>query len=167
MGFGKIITTASVSTAEELKTLGATHVIDRKLSDSEIKAEVQKIVKHDLVYVFDTINVGPGISLGVSLLSTSKRGALASVAGGAVDASAAEFADKKAGFEVRNVLAFPWAQPDLGASYCEHVGVAITRGVIKPAKYSVVERLDLAAVNKVLQDYTEGKAVLQPHIHMT
>lgn len=163
-GFGTIVATASLSGAEEVKSLGATHVVDRKLPDAGVITQVRAIVGDDLIYAFDVVNFAARITLGVHLLSNSKRGAITSVAGGSVDPAAPQFANKRAGFSVQRLLGFPWTEPDLGMVYWEHVVSLIEKGVVKPTKYSVIKGLDADAVNKALDDYNAGKAVVKPQL---
>ncbi|KAI0649514.1 GroES-like protein [Trametes meyenii] len=57
-GFSPIIATASLHNEALLKSLGATHVIDRKLSHDEIVREVSKIVAGKPVeYAYDAISL--------------------------------------------------------------------------------------------------------------
>ena len=57
-GFAPIITTASLHNAPFLKSLGATHVLDRTLPASSIIAEVQKIAGGKPVeYAYDAISL--------------------------------------------------------------------------------------------------------------
>jgi len=53
-GFSPIIATASTHNSELLKSLGATHVVDRK---SDVPAEVAKIVSKPVEIVFDAISL--------------------------------------------------------------------------------------------------------------
>jgi len=71
-GFSPIITTASVKHADYLKPLGATHVLDRNLSPSAFKSEVDKITKEPIKYVYDA----------VSLEATQKQGDAVLASGG-------------------------------------------------------------------------------------
>ena len=53
-----IITTASLKNTDLLKSLGATHVIDRQLSSDEILAEISKITSGTPIeYVYDAISL--------------------------------------------------------------------------------------------------------------
>ena len=55
-GFSPIITTSSLKHTEYLKTLGATHVLDRSLSSSVLLAEIAEIAAGTPIkYAFDTI----------------------------------------------------------------------------------------------------------------
>ncbi|CAL1717202.1 unnamed protein product [Somion occarium] len=57
-GFSPIITTVSPHNNDFVKTLGATHTIDRRLSSSEIIAEVKKITSEPIKIVYDAISLG-------------------------------------------------------------------------------------------------------------
>ena len=57
-GFSPIITTASLKHAESLKSLGATHVIDRNISSSALASEVASITRNvPLKYAADSISL--------------------------------------------------------------------------------------------------------------
>jgi NADPH:quinone reductase-like Zn-dependent oxidoreductase len=57
-GFSPIITTASIKHAEPLKSLGATHVIDRNISASALASEVASITQNaPLKYAVDSISL--------------------------------------------------------------------------------------------------------------
>ncbi|KAG1751515.1 chaperonin 10-like protein [Suillus paluster] len=58
-GFSPIITTASLHNAELLSSLGATHVLDRKLSTTALKDAIVKITSIPITLVFDAISL-PG-----------------------------------------------------------------------------------------------------------
>jgi Zinc-binding dehydrogenase len=58
-GFSPIITTASLKHTESLKSLGATHVIDRNISSSALASEVASITQNTpLKYAADAISLG-------------------------------------------------------------------------------------------------------------
>ena len=57
-GFSPIITTASLKHTESLKSLGATHVIDRNISPSALASEVANITQNaPLKYAADAISL--------------------------------------------------------------------------------------------------------------
>ncbi|KAI9463862.1 chaperonin 10-like protein [Boletus coccyginus] len=56
-GFSPIITTASLHNQELLLSLGATHVIDRKLSNAVLVERVRQLTTTPLTYIFDTVSV--------------------------------------------------------------------------------------------------------------
>ena len=55
-GFSPIITTASLKNADFLKSLGATHVIDR---NADLISSVKAITSDPIQYVFDSIALKP------------------------------------------------------------------------------------------------------------
>ena len=57
-GFSPIITTASLKHVETLKSLGATHVIDRNVSGSALASEISVITQNaPIKYVVDSISL--------------------------------------------------------------------------------------------------------------
>lgn len=60
-----------------LKSLGATHVIDRHGSEDDVVKQVRGVVGDDLLYAFDTVNLPDGLGVALRSLSSSKQGKLA------------------------------------------------------------------------------------------
>ncbi|KAH0840160.1 chaperonin 10-like protein [Lanmaoa asiatica] len=56
-GFSPIITTASLYNQDLLLSLGATHVLDRRLSNAALIKRVRQIVTIPLTYIFDAISL--------------------------------------------------------------------------------------------------------------
>lgn len=56
-GFSPIITTASLHNIDLLRSLGATHVVDRKLSTEKLREELSKITKEPLDLIYDAISL--------------------------------------------------------------------------------------------------------------
>lgn len=56
-GFSPIITTASLHNQDLLLSLGATHILDRKLSKAALIQRVRKLVTIPLSYIFDAVSV--------------------------------------------------------------------------------------------------------------
>lgn len=165
-GFGQIITVASKSSEQELKKLGATHVIDRKLSDDELEDTVRAIVGDDLVMAFDVFNGGDRQTVGARFLSTTKKGTLVSIIGsGSVDAS--QFREpKKAGYERKSVICNPKGMPEVAAAFWENIVSWVENGDLKPTTWSVIDGLDAKAVNHALDGYNNGETVVKPHLHI-
>lgn len=67
-GFSPIITTASLKNTEYLKSLGATHVIDRKLPPSSIIASAKEITNHPIRIIYDAISDEDTQNTGYDLL---------------------------------------------------------------------------------------------------
>jgi NADPH2:quinone reductase len=160
-GIGTIITTASLSSAEELKVYGATHVIARQAPD--IEEQVRAIVGDELLYVYDTFSIGD-ISLGVSLLSNSKKGTIANILTGA--ASETVTAQKKAGFEAKRIVGFSHAIPEFGQMFWKEFPAWLESGKVKPLRYKVIEGLDAEKVNKALDEYRDGKGGDRYHVRI-
>ncbi|KAJ7486309.1 chaperonin 10-like protein [Mycena galericulata] len=71
-GFSPIITTASLKHETFLKSLGATHVINRSLPDTEVVKAVAALAPA-LSVVFDTISTKETLTLGFEILKESKK----------------------------------------------------------------------------------------------
>ncbi|KAJ7673712.1 chaperonin 10-like protein [Mycena polygramma] len=71
-GFSPIITTASRKNESLLKSLGATHVIDRSLADADVIKAVAALAP-TLSLVFDTISTKETVELGFAILKDSKK----------------------------------------------------------------------------------------------
>ena len=76
-GFDPIITTASLKNADFLKTIGATHVLDRLLSPGVLYAEIRKITPGPLKTIYDAVGVADTQNVGYDLLAPG--GTLATV----------------------------------------------------------------------------------------
>ena len=68
-GFDPIITTASPHNADLLKTTGATHVLDRKLSSDALYAEINKIAFRPIKTIYDAAGTPETQNLGYELLA--------------------------------------------------------------------------------------------------
>ncbi|KAF9003553.1 chaperonin 10-like protein [Cyathus striatus] len=76
-GFSPIITTASLKHESTLKSLGATHLIDRSLPLSSLPAEVANITEKPIALVYDAITSQETLQAGYDLLANG--GTIASV----------------------------------------------------------------------------------------
>ncbi|KAI0077458.1 GroES-like protein [Panus rudis PR-1116 ss-1] len=73
-GFLPIITTASKHNTDLLKSLGATHVIDRKLPPSQIVSEIAQITNNTPIkFVYDCISVKETQNLGYDIVAKGGR----------------------------------------------------------------------------------------------
>lgn len=69
-GFSPIITTASLHNTELLKSLGATHVIDRKLDHDKIVAEITKAASGvPIEFSYDAISLADTQNIAVDVLA--------------------------------------------------------------------------------------------------
>ena len=73
-GFSPIITTSSLHHADYLKTLGATHVVDRKVSGADLASEVNAITQNvPIKYVVDSISTSDTQQSGYDLLASGGK----------------------------------------------------------------------------------------------
>lgn len=165
-GINKIIAVASIKTEKETKDLGATHVIDRTKSAAQIASDVREIVGDDLIHVLDTINPPETQYIGVEALSNSKTGKLARlIPKGPVDESKLS-SKKPKGFETLDVLGASNVRPATTQPLWERVSDLVADGKIKPTAFHVIDGLDLDAVNKTLDGYSNGMLSGQYQVHM-
>jgi len=69
-GFYPIITTSSLKHADDLKSLGATHVIDRNAS---VVTEVRKLTDKPILIVYDAISSADTQQAGTDVLATGGK----------------------------------------------------------------------------------------------
>ncbi|KAF4211245.1 hypothetical protein CNMCM5878_002891 [Aspergillus fumigatiaffinis] len=166
-GFGKIIATAKVRSdgGQSLRDFGATHIIDREAAD--VEDQIRAIVGDELLYAFDTVNGAPsgGVShrLALSLLSTTKKGSLATLVRGEADPAIA--ATKTAGFKKNQVLGVSDLHQELAAKFWRELPGWIENGELRPLDFEVIDGLDAMKVNNLLDDYRDGRAVTKTHMH--
>ncbi|CDO69947.1 hypothetical protein BN946_scf184836.g21 [Trametes cinnabarina] len=94
-GFSPIITSASLRNTELLKSLGATHVLDRKLSSEDLTKEALKIAGGPIDVVFDAISAPETLTAGFE--ATSPTGDFIIVSNRPIP-GASEHPDKKVHF---------------------------------------------------------------------
>ncbi|KAB8295734.1 hypothetical protein EYC80_008559 [Monilinia laxa] len=154
-GIGKIIVVASSSNADELKSYGATHVIDRHGTDAEIKARVQDVVGDELGYVYDPINEDH--SLTISLFSEKKRGKVATL----LPVKAAP-----GNFDIAQTVGLPHWNKEFSVEFFKLLPGWIGSGDLKPLGFKLLEGgLNVDAFNKVLDDHRDGKNPGKWHFH--
>jgi NADPH2:quinone reductase len=161
-GVGNIITVASPSNSDELKSYGATHIVDRHLSNDEIKSQVQAITGDKQLNVLDTITMDH--ALAISLISLVKNGKVRTLL--PVDESLEKKA-QVAGYTIVQTHGNSHEYRDsIGAEFWKHLPVWVESGKIKPLGYKVVEGgLNAEDANKVLDDYRDGKNPGKWHVH--
>ncbi|KAK1241209.1 hypothetical protein MKX08_001183 [Trichoderma sp. CBMAI-0020] len=156
-GFGTIIAIAGKAKADHLIELGATHIVDRTLTDDQIEFEVRNIVGDDLLH---------DQTLGARLLSNTKKGTLVTVTKGTVDES--KLGGKKAGYEVRGFLCRPHAEDkrELATLFWKSFPDLIEEGILRPTPYEVVKGLDENKINEILDAYGQSKGPTRPNMHV-
>lgn len=164
-GIGNIIVVAGLKGEADIKALGATHVIDRTKSPAKIVAEVREITGDDLIYAYDTINPPDSQFIGVEALSNSKTGKFARLLPlGPLDETKLS-SKKPAGFKVQDVFGGSNGRVDTAVPLWEQVSSFVEEGKIKPLEYQVIKGLDVDAVNKTLDGYSNGTFSGQCQVH--
>jgi NADPH2:quinone reductase len=162
-GIGTIVVVGGPK--QELKSYGATHIIDRHGDQEALLEKIRKVVGDDLINAFDAVNPPSGQLLALNALSSKKKGKLARLLpSGPVDES--KVLGKQAGFEVVNVFGSSQAIPDLAYPFWERVPEYLTSGKIKPLKFAVKEGLTAENANAVLDAYRDGERVVKTHVHI-
>ncbi|KAK8098158.1 Enoyl LovC [Apiospora kogelbergensis] len=160
-GVGRIVVVGGDEA--ELKSYGATHVLDRHGGADAVLGRIRAVVGDDLVYAYDTVNDPAGQTLGLNALSSSKKGAMARlVPTGPVDEPLV--AGKEAGFELRDAIGMSVYQKDEALEFWNRLPGYLEFGQIKPLKFEV-KGFSAADVNEVLDAYRDGKTVTKTHIH--
>lgn len=150
---------------DELRSYGATDIIDRHGSAKEVGARIRKIVGDDLLYAYDTINPPAAQTLGINALSNSKKGKFARLLPtGPIDDSQVQ--PKKEGYELLNVFGSSHAKREVSKPFWERLPQLLLDGEIKPTKYEAVDGWSADQVNEVLDRYRDGKKVEKPQFHL-
>ena len=166
-GFGTIVVVGG--SEDELRQLGATHVIDRHGMEDQIVDQIHSIVGDELIYAYDTVNPPQGQLLAIKALSNTKRGSLARLLSRLPEASPidqSQVAQKEAGYEVKDVLGISALHPDLCRKFWEVLPGYLERGAIRPTSWASVEGLTAANVNAILDGYRNGRKMTKTHIHI-
>ncbi|KAI0783888.1 GroES-like protein [Irpex lacteus] len=147
-GFRPIITTASLRNADFLKSLGATHVIDRNLPLGDA---VKSITTEPIKYVYDAISTKDTQQPSYDVLAPG--GKLIIVLHPALDKSKID--DSKTVVEAFGAVYDP-AQRELGATVFKHFTSLLESGEIKPNNVEVVSN-DLAGIPEGLERLKANK----------
>lgn len=160
-GFGTIVATASLRNEAELKSYGATHVIDRHAED--VEQQIRDIVGDDLIYAFDAVNTDH--TLGARVLSRSKQGTLACIVPGKAEG---DVGPKQAGYKDLFTQGKAHNQPELCRQFWTALPRWMAEGKIKATAWEVQDGgLDSDKVNAVLDSYRDGNwPEKQVHVHM-
>ncbi|OQD60233.1 hypothetical protein PENPOL_c026G01489 [Penicillium polonicum] len=162
-GFERIVVVGGDET--ELKSYGATHVLDRHGTPSETVSRIREIVGDDLLYAYDTANPPGTQSVAINALSFTRKGKVARLLPvGPIDESQVE--KKSAGYEIWHILSDPHQHAELCRSFWEHVPRLLQEGKIKPAAYKRVHGWDAEEVNEVLDAYRDEKKITKTHFHI-
>ena len=163
-GIGRIVVVGGDEI--ELKSYGATHVLDRHGTPDEVLARIREIVGDELIYAYDAINPPATQTIGINALSSTKKGKFARLLPlGPVDES--QVHKKKAGYKLINVFGSSHSQPGVSKPFWDRLPQYLVEKKIRPTAYTVVEGLDVDKVNEVLDAYRDGKKVVKTHFHIS
>lgn len=164
-GIGKIVVVGGDE--GQLKKFGATHVLDRHGGDHVVLQRIRDVVGDDLLYVFDAVNGAEGQPLGINALSNNKKGKFARLVFLLGPPNASKIHEKNAGYDVKDVFGSSDLYPKLTVPFWERIGEYLVRGDITPLSYDVIDGLDAAKANEVLDRYRDGKPVIQTHFRIS
>jgi len=129
-GFSPIITTASLKHEQYLKSLGATHVLDRRIPLSSLSGEVERITVIPIEIVYDAVSLKETQEAAYGLLA--EGGQLVIVEDSEIKASAG-----KDIFYVVGVWTFPHTY-ELGCKLYSKLSELLEEGAIRPNKVEVI-----------------------------
>jgi len=165
VGFGTIIVVGGKET--QLRSFGATHVIDRHGGDDAVLQRVRDVVGDELLYAFDAYNAPDAQHLGINALSNSQKGKLARLVWSRGSVREEKLHRKRAGYDLKNVLGISHLKPDIAKPFWHHASDLLAQKKIIPLEYATVQGLDAQKVNEVLDKYRDGKAVAQTHFKVS
>ncbi|KAH7165339.1 chaperonin 10-like protein [Dactylonectria macrodidyma] len=161
-GIGRIIAIAGHHNEAKLKSVGATHVVDRQAPNA--LDQIRAIAGDELVYAVDTVNAGTEQELGVAALSNTKKGTLITLRRPEGDLDTSRIGSKSAGYERRLVFGVSPMHPEVTVPFWEQIPEWLKAGKIRPSHFEVIKGLDVVAANKALDQYRDGKGV-KTNIH--
>jgi len=147
-GFSPIITTASPHNSDLLKSFGATHVIDRKLDQDAIVAEVRKITSEPIKLIFDAISIPTTQGVAYDILASGGQLILS------LQPTINKLTDDKRVVNVRGSVHFPIHQ-EFGAKLFSHVTNWLESEAIKPT--AVEPSSGLNSIPKQLERLKAGE----------
>lgn len=150
----------------ELKSYGATDIIDRHKTPDELSAAIRDLVGDELLYAYDAINPPSTQYIGINALSSTKRGKYARLLPmGPVDET--NVRPKEAGWDLINVYGSSHLRPESCKPFWTHLPQLLAEKKLIPSKYEVVQGLDVDKVNEVLDRYRDNKKVVKTHFHVS
>ncbi|KAH7066906.1 putative alcohol dehydrogenase [Paraphoma chrysanthemicola] len=149
----------------ELRSYGATHVVDRHGGHEAVTKRIRDIVSDDLILAFDAVSAPGEQHVAINALSNSKTGKLARLRSSRGELQEALIQPKKAGYELKNVMGSSSAHADITGPFWKNLGDFLVQGKIKALEYATVDGLDADKANEVLDAYTKGPRPKQTHFH--
>ncbi|KAH7086114.1 putative alcohol dehydrogenase [Paraphoma chrysanthemicola] len=153
--------------AAELKSYGATHVIDRHGGHEAVTKRIRDIVGDDLTLAFDAVSLPSEQHLGINALSNSKTGKLARLRSMPGRVQEDLVLPKKSKYELKNVMGASPLAPGVTVPFWKIVSDWLVQGKIKSLEYVTVDGLDAAKANEVLDGYRSGKKLKQTHFRVS
>ncbi|OQV11150.1 Alcohol dehydrogenase GroES-like domain-containing protein [Cladophialophora immunda] len=167
VGIGTIVTVAGKHGEGDLKSLGATHVIDRSLPDEDIQRKVREIVGDDLLYVLDCNNRADHTQ-GIRMLSNSKKGTMVPLAVSRPNTiDEAKVGPKQQGYNFRKFVCRPVLFREIATQFYKALPRLIDDGVLKPTSFAVIEGLDVDKINAQLDKWRDGQWPPRVNIHVS
>ncbi|KAH8807451.1 putative alcohol dehydrogenase [Xylogone sp. PMI_703] len=161
--FSTIVAVAGPGRASELKSLGATHVVDRHGDEADVIARTREVVGDDCLYVIDAVNHEHTLAVGIT--STSRKGKVATLCPGEADLS--RIAEKKAGVDKVFSAGASHNAPELARQFWGALPGWLESGKVKALEWDVIQGLDVDAINAVWDGYRDGKSpAKQIHVHL-
>ncbi|PPJ50322.1 hypothetical protein CBER1_06447 [Cercospora berteroae] len=153
-GIGKIIAIAGSDSENELKKMGATYVVDRRLSQEAIVGQVHSITGKDSVTnIYECRSMS--YELAANLLAEGKKTRLVTVH--PADKNPSVVAAKRPDAEMNFIEGSSENLGELEGVFWRDVGGWLKDGWMLPAKFSVVEGLDkVDEMNAALDGYMAG-----------
>ncbi|KAL6244312.1 hypothetical protein RBB50_008554 [Rhinocladiella similis] len=162
-GIGRVVVVGG--NEAELRSYGATHIIDRHGSPDEVTAKIRDVVGDELIYAYDAMNPPETQFIGINALSATKRGKFARLLPlGPVDETHVK--PKKEGWELVNVFGSSHFRPDLCKPFWERLPRYLVEKKIRPTEFTVSKGLSAEKVNTLLDAYRDGKKVTKTHVHV-
>nr|VWP00646.1 ATP-dependent RNA helicase CshA (EC [Ganoderma boninense] len=133
-GFSPIITTASLHNAPFLKSIGATHVLDRNLPNDELIAEATKLAGGPFEVVYDAISTLETRAAAYAL--TAQGGNLVTVA--VAEELMAKAKEDGKGVHMANGLFVTPLNHDIGRTLLDALPALLENGDIKPNRTEIL-----------------------------
>ncbi|KAI1784160.1 GroES-like protein [Ganoderma leucocontextum] len=164
-GFSPIVTSASLQNSELLRSLGATHVLDRTLPADTLQAETTRIAGGAFELVYDAVSLPE--TLGLTYALTAPRGDLVIVLPAKeIQEAAAKDSDMKRVHVVLGVMSVP-LNVDASRSLLDNLPELLESGKIKPNRVEVIPGgLDgiVGGLERLQNDQVHAvKLVVRPH----
>lgn len=160
-GIGRIITVASLQNEAELRSLGATHVVDRHDTQESIAKKVHEIVpREDITHIYDCVSWDSSLSL--LIVSKTKQSIILTLHPSDIGIAQEQGLEK---CRVRHLFGQNEFLRPMLKPFWKSLPRWIEEGRLVTRKHRVIEGLDLEKIESALDDYRDGSPVLQVIVH--